>query len=145
MTGGAGGAMNWWWDSYVHPYNLYGKFKGAGIYAKEMNLHGSDYELLEGKASTNSGSLNIYGYHFNNRVYGYIIDKNYTYYNTSLIDKTNVNLSGSLSNGTYSLRFYDTDTGEVISSQVINITNGQYSVTIPTFKYDIAYIIDEVK
>ena len=143
MSGGAGGAMNWWWDSYVHPHKLYYQFKGAGIFAKNMNLSGSDYALLAGNASSSNSNVNVMGYYFNNRAYGYLYDKSWTYYNTNLVDKTGF-VSMPMNNGTYEIRFYDTSTGLFIEGSTITKTASGNVLTFdfPSFRYDVAFIVE---
>ncbi|WP_198664965.1 DUF5060 domain-containing protein [Lewinella sp. IMCC34191] len=34
--GGAGSAMSWWWDNYIHPQNLYPHFKGLATVAASV-------------------------------------------------------------------------------------------------------------
>ena len=45
MGGTAGAAMQWWWDSWIHPGNLWTVFNGAGIYAEKMDLT-AKFQLL---------------------------------------------------------------------------------------------------
>jgi len=40
--GGLGTAMSWWWDSYVHPRNLYYHFAPVAAIAREIPLHDAD-------------------------------------------------------------------------------------------------------
>lgn len=143
MSGGAGGAMNWWWDSYVHPHDLYSQFKGAGVFAKKMNLSGSDYSLLNGNASTSNSNVNIIGYGFNTRAYGYLYDKSWTYYNTNMTEKSGF-VSLPITDGTYEIRFYDTNTGALIEGATITAQTsvGVLSFNFPSFRYDVAFIVE---
>ena len=141
MGGGAGGAMNWWWDSYVHPYDLYYQFKGAGAYAKLMDLTGSDYTLLRTLSGVNKSSgVGLLGYRFDNRIYGYVYDVNWRY-NNPTGELTNIQLSIPFTNGSYTLTIYNATTGYEISSNEVTVTNGNVNVTLPTFTSDIAFII----
>ena len=38
LAGSAGGAVNWWWDNYVEPGNLWSTFTGAGTLCKGDQL-----------------------------------------------------------------------------------------------------------
>ena len=142
MSGGAGGAMNWWWDSFVHPYNLYSNFKGAGAYAKEMDLSGKTYELITNQEyQINNSNIDIMGYNLGNKAYGYLYDKLWTYNNTSLVNKNNVSVSLPFNNGTYQLKIYDCDSGEVLETKTIEAVDGMVNFTVPSFRYDLAFII----
>ena len=143
MSGGAGGAMNWWWDSYVHPHKLYSQFKGAGVFSKYMNLSGSDYALLAGNAAASNTNVNVMGYYFNDRAYGYLYDKSWTFRNTSLTEKSGY-VSIPMNNGTYEIRFYDTTTGELIEGATLTKENTVNVLTFdfPSFTYDVAFIVE---
>lgn len=143
MCGSVGGAMQWWWDSWIHPNKLWYLFAGAGKYSSKMNLDGADYELLNSENSNLSlSTTGILGYKFSNRIYGYIYNSNWTYYSNSTTNILNLTTTVNLSNGSYKLAFYNTVTGEIISSQTITVTNNTYKVSVPTFTEDIAFIID---
>lgn len=141
MGGGAGGAMNWWWDSYVHPYDLYYQFKGAGSYAKLLDLTGSDYtqlRTLEGVSK--SSGVGLLGYRFDNSIYGYVYDTAWKY-NNQTGELSNITVAIPFTNGTYTLTFYNALTGEVISETTIPVSNGKVNITLPDFTNDIAFII----
>lgn len=143
MGGGAGGAMNWWWDSYVHPNDLYYRFKGAGEFSKKMDMVGISYNLLQSLngVNVNNNNTKLIGYKIDERVYGYLYDKSWKYNNTNINDK-NVKVEIPLSNGSYLLEIYDTDSGELIESINKEIINGKFSHTF-TVREDKAFIIKE--
>ena len=141
MGGGAGGAMNWWWDSYVHPYNLYYQFKGAGAYAKLMDLTGSDYKQLRTLSGVEKSSgVGLLGYRFDNRIYGYLYDVKWSYFNET-DELTNISVKIPFTNGTYNITFYNAITGEVISSKELTVTGGYAKIDNLKFTSDIAFII----
>ncbi len=41
--------MLWWWDNYIHPYNLYGHFKALSNYLKGVNLEESRFVKIQAK------------------------------------------------------------------------------------------------
>ena len=141
MGGGAGGAMNWWWDSYVHPYDLYYQFKGAGAYAKLMDLRGSDYTQLRTLSGVvKSSGVGLLGYRFNDRIYGYLYDVNWSYFKETS-ELNNVSVSIPFTNGEYTLTFYNSLTGVILTSKNIKVTNGTITFDVPKFTSDIAFII----
>jgi len=48
MAGGAGTAMVWWWDSYIHPHNLYPLLTPIRRYADRIPRERGSYEPLDG-------------------------------------------------------------------------------------------------
>lgn len=144
MGGAAGGAMNWWWDSQIHPNNLYSLFKGAAIFSSKLNLSGSDYCLITDiPAITTSNSLTrISGYCFDNRIYGYLYDSSWTYRNYENILNKTTSVRIPFSNGTYQVKYFNPATGEEIANEVVKAVNWLIEITTPTFRYDLAFIIE---
>ena len=141
MGGGAGGAMNWWWDSYVHPYNLYYQFAGAGAYAKLMDLTGSDYTQLRTLSGVEKANgVGLLGYRFDNRIYGYLYDVNWSYFNETG-ELSNVSLKIPFTNGTYTITFYNATSGVAFNTSEITVTSGVATINVPQFTSDIAFII----
>ena len=142
MGGGAGGAMNWWWDSYVHPYNLYHQFAGAGAYAKLLNLSGADYTQLRTlNGVTKPDSVGLIGYRFDNRIYGYVYDKAWKY-NNATGELNGINVSIPFTDGNYKLTIYNTDTGYQLLEKNISVSGGNVVIDFPAFTNDIAFIIE---
>ena len=145
MGGTAGAAMNWWWDSWIHPNNLWTVYNGAGLYAKEMDLTGTLYTKL--KKGTNFTSSNekvdVLGYLYDDRVYGYLFDNTWWYVNSD-VESLDSNITINVSNGDYTLRIYDTVTGEVKSTSNVTINNGQFELSI-SFCEDAAFILEKNK
>ena len=143
LGGGASGAMNWWWDSYVHPYDLYSQFSGAGAYAKLLNLHGSDYTQLRTLQGVNVPSnVGIIGYRFDDRIYGYVYAKQWRY-NNIVSDMSEIDVSIPFTDGSYKVIFYDTLSGTKLSEKDVNVAGGNISFTLPEFNGDIAFIVNK--
>ena len=143
MGGGAGGAMNWWWDSYVHPYDLYYQFKGAGTFSKLMDLTGSDYTQLRTLPSVKlDDRVGLLGYRFNDRIYGYVFDKEWTYYNAT--EKlSDVSIEIPFTDGEYKLEIYNATTGVKIRENTITVESGVVKIDLPDFTSDVAFIIEK--
>ena len=92
-------------------------------------------------------NISILGYRFNNRIYGYLYDKSWTYYNNSIINKNNVNVSipvgsNQFNTGSYILTFYNTTTNEIIKQQSVTASNGSISFRVDSIQTDLAFIIE---
>jgi len=46
MSGGAGGACNWWWDDYVDPKDLWGRFTGLAKFAAAVDWPRRDFRPI---------------------------------------------------------------------------------------------------
>lgn len=142
MGSGCGSAMPWWWDSYVHPNNLYYRFTGASKFSQNLDLTGSDYTLIQdSNYNIDNSNVQIMGYKFNNRMYGYLYDKAWTFRNTSLVKKRII-VEIPFTNGTYTLSVYDTSTGDVILTKKITVSNNTLKLENLEFTYDLAFIIN---
>lgn len=141
MSGGAGAAMQWWWDSWVHPHKLYYLFNGPGIYAKHLNLSGSDYSLISSTNSKISSGANVMGYKFTDRIYGYVFNSEWTHYSTNEKTLTDVSLEFEIASGSYVLEIFDTVTGEIIKTIEVESVNNILTFMLPSFDKDIAFIV----
>jgi len=47
MAGSPATAMSWWWDNYIHPYNLYYHFKAVADFLKGIDPATSGFKRLE--------------------------------------------------------------------------------------------------
>jgi hypothetical protein len=141
MGGGAGGAMNWWWDSWVHPNDLYYRFIGAGLFSKEMDMVGETYDLLHllSGVTVSNNNTGLLGYRIDQRVYGYAFDNQWRHNFTTIADKT-VNYQIPIPSGNYIMRVFNTDTGEVIETRNL-VSDGHIEFSL-SFKEDIAFIIE---
>lgn len=139
MGGGAGGAMHWWWDSWVHPGNLYHQFQGAAAYARLLDLSGT-YEKLT--ATFTNNSLSILGYRYPDRLYGYIYDKRWIHSNDNSTAMSNVKMTLTLTAGDYEITFYDAHSGEALRTETFT-ASGNRQFTLPDFRSDLAFIIEK--
>jgi hypothetical protein len=47
MSGAAGGACNWWWDSYVRKLDLWQTYHGASVFAAQIDWPRKDFRPLD--------------------------------------------------------------------------------------------------
>lgn len=143
MSGSLGGAMQWWWESWIHPNKLYYLYNGPGIYASKLDLTGDDYELLNGdNSSVSSTKAGLIGYSFDNRAYGYVYNSSWSYVSSNTENISSLQVTVNLDNGTYGVTYYDTITGAILETAKVNVTNGNCTINVPTFNEDIAFIIE---
>lgn len=141
LGGAAGAAMQWWWDSWIHPNNLWTVFKGAGMYAQEMNLVGETYSQLRtnGNLTSDNSKVKTLGYQFEDRIYGYLFDESWSHMNKEVAPQSS-NITINVADGTYTLTIYNTLTGEVISTKQVETIDGKVLFNI-TFTEDTVFII----
>ena len=141
LGGAAGAAMQWWWDSWIHPNDLWTVYNGAGIFASKMKLAGESYSQLRtnSKATISEEKVSLMGYQYSDRVYGYVFDNTWWYADSHKPERTTTITIADL-DGTFTLELYNSVTGELISSDQITSINNAVSFNL-TFKEDIAFII----
>lgn len=147
LGGGGGTGMNWWWESWIDPYDAYGAFEGIATYSTYMDLNGTNYQFVTSGDPdyddvTISGTQSGYmGYLVDNRAYLYIFDKTYTLDNQNPAVKTGVTVSlDQLETGSYQYLVFDTFTGEIVATNTINVTQNQVTLTLPDYTRDTAII-----
>jgi hypothetical protein len=145
LGGGAGTGMNWWWESWIETYDDYDAYHGIAIFAAQMNLSGDNYALLQSLSgvSVNNSNVGFLGYRVDSRVYAYLYDKGYALNNQTVSTKTGAIFTvPGLSVGTYSVRVYDTRTGEILREGTQTLASGtSLSVALPDFQADVAVSI----
>ena len=57
--GGLGTAMTWWWDNYMHPYDLYYHFSGISVIADQIPFVESNLRPVRSYVTGAPGDLNI--------------------------------------------------------------------------------------
>jgi hypothetical protein len=124
MGGGAGGGANWWWESWIHPADAYGVYRGAAAFADKLDLSG-DYRLLVDAGATIGSNLQSLGYVADNRVYAYV-------YGTGTST-----LSIPLASGSYLVSFYDTALGTLVATRTL-VSDGTLHIAIDSLSGDIA-------
>ncbi len=149
LGGGAGTAMNWWWESWIDPYDVYYEYQGIATYSSYMDLSGidmqvvadtdQDYDLLE-VSGLESGYI---GYVFQNRAYLYIYDITYCLDNQDVPVRSGHTIAiPNIQNGSYTYSCFNTYTGETTSSETIEVSGNEITLTIPDYQRDIAIILE---
>lgn len=144
LGGGIGGGMQWWWDSWIHPNDLYSKYSGAAQYANMLDLTGSDYTAVTHGSSTvtsSSGDLHMFGYLFEDRSYGYVYDSNYNHWSTNSNNMTSQSLVLSIATGDYTIQYFEPQTNKLLSTSDVSSSNGKLTLNLPTFNNEITYIL----
>jgi len=152
MGGGGGTGMNWWWESWIEPYDAYDEFEGIAKYLARINLVGDDYRVMVKNdadyhiATLSNSNCAYMGYIVDNRIYAYIYDTGYTLNNQTASLKSFVSFTvPTIAAGHYQVSYYDTLTGALIDQTAITLTNaGNMTVVLPNFSIDIALIIEPI-
>ncbi|MDD4184383.1 MAG: hypothetical protein PHI01_03115, partial [Candidatus Izemoplasmatales bacterium] len=134
IMGGSGGAMQWWWDSWIDLYDLWYRFEGIGSYIKLMDLGEAAYQNLRTMdgVSISNAMAGLMGYATETDVFGYLYHRQWNYYSPNPDPVSGIEITLPIDNGDYYLTFYDTITGTVTYSTSIAVTAGTLEFTVIT-------------
>ena len=143
MMTSAGGANQWWWDSWIERNDLWYRYKGASTYATYIDVANKHYTLLaEATDITIQGEdIGIMGYRLEDALYGYIYNNNYNYWRSNPDTVENVSVTIPFANGEYELMIFDTVTGEIIETQTVVIEDRTFVLSGLSIKTDYAFIL----
>lgn len=124
------GVMPWWWDNWIYPNNLYGRFKPIVAYLKDEDWAPQNLGQLSASLVAGPSTLQLYGASGPNHAYLFLRGT------TAPITGVRVRLN-SLTAGAYKVEHWNTYTGLPSSSLTIT-TDGAPIIDVPTFSYDTA-------
>lgn len=156
MNGASGTGMTWWWDTYIHPQNLYYHFGGIASFFADEDM-GSHIWATTSASLSDDGDAKVYGLQTNDRALLWVVSDDYSpsfmdrQYRTNL--RNNIEnplaigfpvISGlsitlpNLTDGTYEVEIWDTFTGTILNSQTITASADGLVVPLPDFDRDLA-------
>ena len=144
MTESSGGAMPWWWDTYIEPFNLYRMFDslarfGKGLDRRVENLVPFRLNMQLGK----NHIVKIIGLQSRCAVYLW-------FYNPDLVEHPNMPREGNLLtkditvyfknmlDGKYTTEFWDAYQGHIFKKAELTAKGGEFSVQLHKSDWDYA-------
>ncbi|MBI5959779.1 MAG: hypothetical protein HY866_13650, partial [Chloroflexi bacterium] len=162
MFGAAGSGMTWWWDNNVHPNNLYYHFAGLAAYLAGEDLAAHDWLPTQAELDEEADAK-VYGLQDQQNLRLWVISKNYNerfllrQYEKNIKDRvenpTNIEypeISGAvltlngLADGEYTVEWWDTMTGEIITTEQLIVAGAAASINVPSFTTDLALKVSPV-
>lgn len=144
VSGSAGTAMIWWWDSYVDPQDLYHHYKALARFVENERWTSGNFKEVD--FSVDANKLEIYGLQNDGHALVWIKDKNYEITGDPgsgkgpfpLIENEKITIA-SLKKGRYNIEWWDTYKGSVIAQKSFWCDEKEGLVLeIPAFSKDIA-------
>lgn len=157
MTGAAGTGMSWWWDTYIHPNNLWDQlYMGISAFFKDEDL--AAYQWSKPNADfAERTKARVLGLQATDTALLWVVNRDYSAqylekaYLKNLRDKAEdpyaitfpeiegaVLLVSDLPTGVYQVEIWDTLDGTVLQSEVIESADGVLTIPLPTFSHDLA-------
>ena len=146
MGGGAGTGMTWWWDSYVHPNNLYHHFKPISEFARLIPFTDPDLTFASTKeVKLSDPQAAFQGYISPKGLYLWLYDKKYTHRQTEAKEFHSFTVEIQLSSGRYTVRWFDPYTGNILAEETGEATDGRLLLKAPVWQRDLALVVETKK
>jgi len=146
MLSCAGNAMPWWWDSYVHPKNMYYHWAALTAFDKGTDRRGKGYRMSTSRVLAEVGGLrtcvSAIGMMNDREGFIWVFDPAWTRFEPGRpeppeIKNASVRING-LAEGKYKVEFWDTLAGTVVGkADVVSDANG-LDIALPAFMKDMA-------
>ena len=149
MGGGATGGMFFWWTQ-VNQHDYYKNLTPAIEYFKLLPEDFVSMDLLDygdytvrHTNPTVAGYMRALGYLSDDAAYVYFFDTRYNYSNRNPGTIEGMSLDVALSDGTYTVRAFDPQTGVVTNTYEATAADGKLTLTLSAWSRDLAFIIDK--
>ncbi|MCK6578401.1 MAG: DUF5060 domain-containing protein [Anaerolineae bacterium] len=157
MNGAAGTAMTWWWDTYVHPNDLWERlFAGISAFFAGEDLGGRAWRRPE-TDFVERPRARVFGLQSDDRALLWIVSRDYSpqYLESAYLDNLRARAENPLNivfpdvsgaelvvsgfqAGRYTVEIWDTFTGEVLDTQEADALDGSLQIALPRFNRDLA-------
>jgi len=154
MSGSFGTGMMWWWDTYIHPKNVYYHLAAVSAYFAGEDLAAENYRLTEASINREARSR-VLGLQNDQRALLWVVSRYYSQnellkqYNQNLrdgvADPLTINypevadavltLTG-MADGDYTIEWWNTFTGEIDHTGTVTISGGSADVAVPAYTVD---------
>jgi len=154
MNGASGTGMFWWWDTYIHPNDLYDHFAGVAAFFDGEDL--AAHEWHQADLSINDDiRARAYGLQTDSEALIWVVNTDYS--DRYLQQQYNRNLRNGVDNpaeiafpvvggavltitglgpGTYTVEIWDTLDGEIVETSSVTISDGVLAIPLPDFTID---------
>lgn len=141
MGGGAGTGMQWHWE-IIADFGGQWQFQLVSEISKEIPWDDPEMFMVNTSYVDPSNSqIGAMGYRGKKYAYIWFYDKKYTQLNLRETTFENESATVQLTNGTYHVRWIDTWTGKSVKKEVVKVTDGSLTFTMPTWTKDVVVAI----
>lgn len=141
MSGAAGTAMLWWWDCYVDPHDLYGRFASVANFTGDVPWTTAGFEPC--RPATDVPQARAMALRGKNRVLAWVQNREHTWWNVheerpaKAIAQVRVQFEG-LADGPWQVEFYDTWQGKTLQTKTLRAAGGKLEVELRDLTRDVA-------
>ncbi len=146
MAKAFGTGMFWWWDSYIHPNDLYYHFAGVANFFAGEDLTAHGYESVEGRVRAEDSVIReayAYGLVSEERALFWVVSSSYNdaYARNNdeypLLEGQALTFDG-LADGAYTVEMWDTFEGTLTETTEVTVEGGAFTLELPPFDRDVA-------
>jgi hypothetical protein len=141
LSGAAGTIMLWWWDTYIHPKDLYYHYEAFARFAQDVDWAAAPWTRLSDDGET---AVRIIGLQRPGEALLWIQHRNNTWYR-QLIQSVRPRLLRdvrvqvpALKDGTYRVEWWDTYLAGIITHLDVQVEDGLLKLTVPDAGPDVA-------
>lgn len=154
MSGAFGTSMTWWWDTYIHPNDLYYHFAAVAAFYADEDLAAYDYQPTTAELNREARSR-VFGMQTDNRALLWIVSKRFSenellkQYTKNLRDGAEdplditypevteavLTLTG-LADDEYTVEWWNTFTGNIDHTATVTVEGGTADVVVPAYTTD---------
>ena len=132
FAGGAGAAMQWWWDTYVEELGLYRHYEGIAEIAKHMDLSGPSLCYLNAIDVEPKETLSACGYTKTDSAAFLIFAKEWQYAKPDIGEMSDIHVKLPMPPGKYHAEVRETTLGKVLTTFELTSADGMLEFTIPS-------------
>lgn len=159
MHGAFGTGMTWWWDTYIHPNDLYHHFAAVAAFFGNEDLAAYTWEQTSAQLNEDA-EARVYGLQAEDAALLWVVSSGYDErrfmreYTRNLRNGINdpfaveyplvenaILTVGGLTLGAYSIEIWDPQTGTIIETRDAQADDGTLIVELPPFSTDLAFKI----
>jgi len=143
LSGSAGGSCTWWWDSYLHPKNLYSHYTALAKFAAAVDWPRRNFAPVQLSAPAGTDLKVLALADGNDELLAWLVDPASTCTNDRagktprLFEKTTLHVP-ALGNSRYEFQWWDTRAGQVVGTGGFSTRDASVDLPIPPFRRDIA-------
>lgn len=126
------GAMSWWWDSWIHPRNLYYRFEPLVAFLQGEDWAPQNLAPLSCTILSGHTTPEIYG--SSGPAHAYVYIRNWQ----GTVSGLRLRLNQITGTGQYGVEYWDTNTESPFATQTASGASGGLVLNIPDFARDVA-------
>lgn len=146
LSGAAGTPMQWWWDNYIDPNDLYRHYRALSAF-----LRGTEWNADWTPMRVETGGVRVLALRGESHTLLWVQNLANTWHNRVKVGRQPRTLKGiglKLSGfpaGKYACEWFDTYAGRPLATVTLDASGDEFRLEPPDFQYDVAARLDLVK